>query len=715
MGVLPASTVARVSDMDLEQKFDWKIQKLERAYATDVRSPELALKLAEAYFQKGYYLGKGDDWFELAIERVSEAIDLGLVTSEACTLLANALYGRHEYDAAGEAYRRSLELDPKNALALVGLGNLEKKRGDFQKARECFQRAAELTPDLWQAHYNLGGAYFQEARSRGFQDSDVLLEKAIYHLVKALQQKPFENFVGNIHKDLGELFLHTRQYAQARRFFGQLQNHERYGTLAHYYLGLTHYAMGKYHLAIQNFRNFLKAEPGNALAHARIGLAYLDLKEYGRSRSACEQALTLDPQNVLALFTIGCSFMDERNYGEATRTFQRLLEMAPDYFPAYVELIKCYLYNKNYEWLFRQLKEEVRNFEQGNGYDGGRDYYYGERGNLRRRIDALLTQLRDIGQRAFPVLLELVNTIQTDSLRFQIWEELYNIGRKAKVDEVNGMLQEPARFFSKELGKTVQHLSDQLPVDVQVKAFEVDPAQLKRMALTRIKDKDDPKAFQQALEQVKSEYLEFQGALVRALAVKGTPEAEGFLEQLLDRDERSLRLAAAAALAYHGNEQAIALLEQEAEGLSDGPELDRVRDLVRMGRDKLMDQTKVIRLGSTQDRSRAVEMARSRRDDKNQTPTSCAICNRGQREVERMLAGSRLMICTKCVKELWKDRDFIRTTDQRDLSCSFCRKSIFEVDAFYSRKNLLMCNLCLELAMGVIEKEEVEHFLEALQ
>lgn len=700
--------------MDLEQKFDWKIQKLERAYAQNLSSPELALRLAEAYFQKGYYLGKGDVWFELAIERVSEAIDMGLVTTEACTLLANALYGRHEYDAAGEAYRRALELDPRNALALVGLGNLEKKRGDFQKSREYFQRAAELTPDLWQAHYNLGGAYFQEARSRSFQGSDELLNKAIFHLIRALQLKPFENFVANIHKDLGELFLHTRQYAQARRFFNRLLTHEKYATMAHYYLGLTHYAMGKYQLAIQNFRNFLKAEPDNSLAWARIGLAYLDLREFRRSREACEEAIKRDKENVLAMFTIGCTYMDERNYIDATTAFHKLLETAPDYFPAYVELLKCYYYAKNYEWLFRQLREEVRAFERCDGYDGGREYYQGARGNLRRRIDALLLQLRDIGQRAFPVLQELLNDVQTDSLRFQLWDELFSIGERAKLDEVGGQLQEPTRFFSRELGRTIQHLAAQLPVEQLVKAFAVDEGQLRRMALVRLRGQDDFSQLESTLEQVKLEYLDFQGALIRALALKNTPAAEAFLEGILESSERTLRLAAAAALAYQGNEAAILLLEHEAEHLDEGPELDRVMDLIKLGRDKLKAQSRIIPMSAGGERGRVVELAarRNRQEEPPKTPTSCAVCGKGQREVERMLAGSKLMICTRCIKEMHKERDLLRTTEQRDMQCSFCRKSIFEVDAFFAKKSLLMCNRCLDMSMGVIEREEVERFLE---
>lgn len=701
--------------MDLEQRFDWKISKLERAWAQEARTPELALRLAEAYFQKGYYLGKGEDWFELAIERVSEAIDMGLVTSEACTLLANALYGRHEFEASGEAYRRALELDPKNALALVGLGNLEKKRGDFQRARECFQRAAELTPDLWQAHYNLGGAYFQEARARGFQASDPLLEKAIYHLIRALRLKPFENFIGNIHKDLGELFLHTRQYQEARRFFTRLLTHEKYATLAHYYLGLTHYALEKYHLAIQNFRNFLKAEPDNALAWARIGLAWLDLKSYGKARESCERALQLDAENVLARFTIGCTYMDERAYLEATRVFHKLLEQTPDYFPAYVELVRCYFNSKNYEWIYRQLREEIKYFENSDGNDGGREYYVGVRGAFRHRIDVLLAQLREIGQRAFPVLLELLNLVRNDSLRFQIFEELYLVSRKAKLDEVLGLLQEPARFYSPELARAIQVLAPFLSEEVLIQAFDVDEDALRRRALGRTTGALHQEAVNELVDEVKQEYQVFRVALIKSLASKASEVSVEFLEQVLEHTDRILRVSAAAALAPKGNDNALAVLEDQAERLEPGPELKRLEELIRVGQERRSEMLNVLRMARIPERMRNhPEVARLKKEDLKPAPTHCIVCAKGTRDVDRMLAGAHVMICTGCVRDLWKDREFIRATDTREASCSFCKKTIFEVDHLFVRRGTHMCDRCLELAMGIVEREEVELFLDEL-
>jgi hypothetical protein len=78
------------------------------------------------------------------------------------------------------------------------------------------------------------------------------------------------------------------------------------------------------------------------------------------------------------------------------------------------------------------------------------------------------------------------------------------------------------------------------------------------------------------------------------------------------------------------------------------------------------------------------------------------------------LAGSSLMICTDCVRQLWKNRAKYRSSLEKDIECSFCQRSIFEVDAFYTRKDVHMCNQCLDLAMRVIEKEEVDRFLQEI-
>ncbi len=697
--------------MNLEQKLDWKIRKLELAREKDRLDPILSLRLAEVYFQKGYYLGKGDEWFERAIARVSEAIDSGHATSEACTLLANALYGCKEYEAAGEAYRRALELDSRNALAIVGLGNLEKRRGDYQKARECFERAADLAPDLWQAHYNLGRAYYQEAKETGLHRSQPLLEKAIYHLVTALRLEPFENFVGNMQKELGELFLHTRQFPHARKFFTRLTRNERYAPLAHYYLGLTHYALGKYNLAVQNYRNYLKYEPNSALAYAKIGLAQLELGNYAKAREACQKALEIESGNVLALFTIGCTHLDEGDPQKAREVFERVIDVAPDYIPAYVELVKAHHASNDHAWLLEQLRVATQTFERCEGYDGGRFYYQGYKGTQRRRIDVLVAQIREVGPRAFTTLLDLLKEVKTDSLRFQFWEELVYLGRTAKLEEVTRQLQEPELHFSRELGRTILMLSRYLPDDLLMDAFKAEDERLKRAALARLEVKDDIGAYKHAIEQIRSEFSEFQGYLLRALATKGTPEVEAFLLDALHRPERPIRLSAAVALVNYGNERAIDLLERECAELH-GAEREQVRELIRIGKEKHASLHKIIRLSDLQDRAR-MQLPGSRGKPRPTSPplNRCSVCGRGHREVGRMLAGSRLMICTDCVRDIWRERSLLRAPVQRDVRCSFCLRSVFEADAFYARSGIHICNLCLDLSMGVIEKEEVERFL----
>ncbi len=697
--------------MNLEQKLDWKIKKLELARQKDPFNPALALRLAEACFQKGYYLGKGDEWFDRAIERASEAIDAGYATSEACTLLANAFYGRKEYEAAGEAYRRALELDPKNALAIVGLGNLEKRRGDHQKARECFERAAALDPTLWQAHYNLGSSYYQEAKERGIERSHPFLEKAIYHLITALRLEPFENFVANIQKDLGELFLHTRQFSHARKFFTRLTRNERFAPLAHYYLGVTSHALGKFHLAIQNYRNFLKHEPNSSLAYAKIGLAYLELGNFEKAREACREALAIDEDDTLALFTIGCTYLDQGDADKAKEVFERVIDRSPDYVPAYVELVKAYHATRDYEWLLDQLRQATRAFERCEGYDGGRFYYRGQKGAYRRRIDVLVAQLREVGPRSFSTLLELMREVKTDSLRFQFWEELVHLGRTVKVTEVKQLLQEPELHFSRELGRTILLLSRYLPEDLLMNAFRAEDERLKRAALSRLEVKDDIAAYKHAIENVRAEYSEFQGYLLRALATKGTPEVEAFLLDALHRAERPLRLSAAVALVNYGNERAIDLLERECAELQ-GVERERVQELIRIGKEKHASRHKIIRLSELDERARMTLPDTKPTPHPPQGPVPrCAVCGKGYREVGRMLAGNRLMICTDCVKELWQERDHIRATPQRDVGCSFCHRSVFEADAFYAKGDVYICNLCLDLSMGVIEKEEVERFM----
>jgi len=707
--------------MTPENRHDWKIQRLEQRVEKPDAGSEVLLDLAEAYFQKGYYYGAGDDWYEQATEVASRSVEEHGGSARAHNILANAHYGLADYGAAEGHYRSAIEDDPSDSLAYVGLGNLHKQRSDNGRAIDAFSKATELNPDLWQAHYNLGGALYAEAREREFRGADDLMDRAVYHLVTSLRLRPFESFLGNIYKDLGELFLHTRQFKYARRFFTRLIQHEEYGPIAHYYLGLTHFSMGRYNNAIYHYREFLKAEEGSALAYSKIGLAHLELGEWDRAREACERALNLEPSNVLARFSLGCIDVDQRLFSEAERRFSAILEENADYFPAYVELVKTHYLRSDFAWLFDTLNVEIRSFEDEASFDGGRQYYKGSRGRTRRKIDVLLAQIQEMGIDAFGSLAEIVEKVKTDSLRFQIWEQLYDLSRRHRVEQILDKLEEPGAHFGRKLGRTVLLLSQYLPEEAIIDAFHVPEDALKRRAQARKSKGSDLTEYKAALTEVREELKEYQAYLLLSLAVKGTSTAEDFLADSLDSDDRQLSSSSAISLLFYGSERAIRVLRNQADALPE-PHASRLRELVELAITRSEEAEKIIDL---EDAARRRVEAPGQGTAGQQAPApsaprqlrpgpgheTCTLCARGKDEVDRLMSGNRVYLCNLCVSYVHQHRAEMQVPDKEDHTCSFCSSSIFEVRCMHQAKSLLLCNRCLDTCVNLLAKEEVERFL----
>jgi len=689
--------------MNPENRHNWKIDRLEQRSRNQEPSPSASLDLAEAYFQKGYYYGEGEECFRKGMGLAESVVDEFGGSARAYNLLANAAYGLGNLELAESYYEKALEEESSDSLAHVGLGNLHKQRGNHSRAVEAFTRATVLDPDLWQAHYNLGGALFFKARGRDFKGSDELMAQAIYHLVTALRLKPFESFLGNIYRDLGELFLHTRQYNYARRFFNRLLQHPEHGVTAHYYLGLTQFSMGRYTSSIHHFREFLKTEPDSALCHSKIGLAYLEQGDWQRARDACHRALAIEEDNLLARFSLGCIDLDERLYDSAADCFESILAQEADYFPAYVELVKTYYVRGDFGWLFQQLRTELVSFESEGSFDGGRQYYKGARGRCRRRIDVLLAQIQEMGVDAFATLSEIVAKVSTDSLRFQMWEQLYELSRHHRVEQLLDQLEEPGKSFGRKLGRTLLLLSQYIPEEAITSAFHVDEENLKKRAQRRKETDDDLTAYATALDEVRAELREYQAYLLLSLAVKGTATAEDFLSDHLESSDRELRASAAISLLFYGNQRAIWMLREEAATLPE-PHAERLSGLIELGISRCEQQEKIIDLEEAT-RNRPARTSRSTGRE------TCTLCGRSKHDVDRLMSGNQVYLCNLCISYIHQQRDELVTSDQEEHVCSFCTSTIFEVQRMHKVKQLLLCNCCLETCVGLLAKEEVERFL----
>jgi tetratricopeptide (TPR) repeat protein len=99
------------------------------------------------------------------------------------------------FDAAEEAYRRAIQLDPTLANALTNLGNLMFKRDRLLEAEELYRRALKLDSDQPEAHYNLGFLLFERrevpAAMESFRralTSDPSFADAHFNLAMTLQE-----------------------------------------------------------------------------------------------------------------------------------------------------------------------------------------------------------------------------------------------------------------------------------------------------------------------------------------------------------------------------------------------------------------------------------------------------------------------------------------------------------------------------------------------
>jgi tetratricopeptide (TPR) repeat protein len=167
---------------------------------------------------------------------------------------ANRHVADREYDAAIEAYRAVLNIDPRHTAALNNMGSALLDLGRFVEAERHFRGALSIDPDFVEAHRNLGDVL----RLRGY------LGESETSLRRAIKLKP---------NSLDALCS----------------------------LGLTLTSLGATHDAKGRFRKVLKSKPRHVIALHGLGQIALMEGRWDEAEKLFEQILEIDPKNVSAL------------------------------------------------------------------------------------------------------------------------------------------------------------------------------------------------------------------------------------------------------------------------------------------------------------------------------------------------------------------------------------------------------------------------------
>jgi len=182
------------------------------AIAAYDRATQLLPSLTEAWFRAGalvYTLGHGDE----AIGCFRRAAATGGKTSFGLLGKARALLAEERNQEAEQVLRKTLALDPANAIAHDLLGNLLSEFGRFDEARECFERAIAIAPLL-------AGSYYDLVRCRPVtSEADGLLPRMEAALdtpgLEAAQRHRLHLAIGKAADDLGDYSLAMKHFDAA--------------------------------------------------------------------------------------------------------------------------------------------------------------------------------------------------------------------------------------------------------------------------------------------------------------------------------------------------------------------------------------------------------------------------------------------------------------------------------------------------------------------
>jgi tetratricopeptide (TPR) repeat protein len=176
------------------------------------RATQLLPSLTEAWFRVGalvYTLGHRNE----AIACFRRAAATGGKTSLGRLGKARALVIENRNQEAEHVLRRTVALDPSDAMAHDLLGNLLSEFGRFDEARECFQRTVAIAPLL-------AGSYYDLVRCRPVSsDDNGLLQRMEAALatpgLEAAQRLRLHLAIGKAADDLGEYALAMRHFDAA--------------------------------------------------------------------------------------------------------------------------------------------------------------------------------------------------------------------------------------------------------------------------------------------------------------------------------------------------------------------------------------------------------------------------------------------------------------------------------------------------------------------
>ena len=150
---------------------------------------------AERWFQRGLELEQTGASADQIIAAYKKSLELDPQSAGALVNLGTIYFNAHHWKEAEQYYQEALVADPEYSLAHFDLANLYDERGDRNKALEHYLTALRISPQYADAHYNVALLY---------QGANQPM-KAVHHWNAYLKLDPASHWANIARRELAKL------------------------------------------------------------------------------------------------------------------------------------------------------------------------------------------------------------------------------------------------------------------------------------------------------------------------------------------------------------------------------------------------------------------------------------------------------------------------------------------------------------------------------
>jgi tetratricopeptide (TPR) repeat protein len=262
---------------------------------------------------------------EEALRKLNQALELDPRFSMAYSLKGDILQNMEQYEDSANAYEQATVYDPWSFKDFFNLGKVCQVIKQWARAAKAYASACALDPKHYPAHLGAAQCFYE---LKEYENSVTYAQKA--KELDPVQADP-EQLLGDVFEAQKDHLQAINAYRRALELGGNKP--DTMIALARAYL-----RSGRYNSAKEVLNDVITTDPQNSLAYQYLGFAQLKLKEIDLAVESYRQAVRANDNDWMAHKGLGVAYMltamknqnDEKARALAIEQWTISLQLKPD-------------------------------------------------------------------------------------------------------------------------------------------------------------------------------------------------------------------------------------------------------------------------------------------------------------------------------------------------------------------------------------------------